>query len=232
MNEVALFESALRVAVPTRPDPMLGRELVPRLAQAARASMLEAETRTHRRRPRSRFALVARVGIAVALIPLVLAGLAFAGVTVPSPARSAFDSVGITLPNQPSDQSAGSKAKDATTTIRRPGTTSRARRRTHPTGRRAATPPRHTVTRSRSARRPTARPSGTATAARSGSAIRRRPATAGRPVPRRTPTPAATPAPTRRRPTPRRRRTAPLAVTFRAETPTATPSSGPAARGP
>jgi hypothetical protein len=41
------------------------------------------------------------VGIAVALIPLVLAGLAFAGVTVPGAARSAFHSVGITLPNQP-----------------------------------------------------------------------------------------------------------------------------------
>jgi hypothetical protein len=35
------------------------------------------------------------------LIPLALAGLAFAGVTVPGPARSAFHSVGITLPNQP-----------------------------------------------------------------------------------------------------------------------------------
>jgi hypothetical protein len=116
MNDFALFESALRAAVPTRPDPGLGRDLVPRLAQVARASMLEAETRAHRRTPRSRFALVARVGIAVALIPLVLAGLAFAGVTVPSAARSAFDSVGITLPNQPSDEGAGTKADDATTT--------------------------------------------------------------------------------------------------------------------
>jgi hypothetical protein len=110
MNEVAMFESALRVAVPTQPDPRLGRDLVPRLAQAARASMVAAETRPARRRPRSRLALVARVGIAVALIPLVLAGLAFAGVTVPGPARSAFDSVGITLPNQPSDDQASSKA--------------------------------------------------------------------------------------------------------------------------
>src|SRR5438094_142172 len=66
MNEVTLFESALRVAVPTRPDPGLGRDLVPRLAQVARASTLEAEARVSRGRPRSRFALVARVGIAVA----------------------------------------------------------------------------------------------------------------------------------------------------------------------
>jgi hypothetical protein len=114
MNEVALFTNALRAAVPTQPDRELVATLVPRLAATARASTLEAETAATRRttaqatrgarRPRSRFALVARVGIAVALIPLVLAGLAVAGVTVPSAARSAFDSVGITLPNQPAGQ--------------------------------------------------------------------------------------------------------------------------------
>jgi hypothetical protein len=108
MNHVALFESALRATVPMRPDPAIGTALVPRLAEAARAAMLEAETHGARRAPRaprSRFALVARVGIAVALIPLVLAGLAFAGVTVPAPARDAFDAVGITLPNQPAEHS-------------------------------------------------------------------------------------------------------------------------------
>jgi hypothetical protein len=124
MNEVILFESALRAAVPTRPDPGSARDLVPRLAQAARAATIEAETEGSRRgagvggrRARSRLALVARVGIAVALIPLVLAGLAFAGVTVPAPARDAFDSLGITLPNQPAEdagqqQSGGSKSQD------------------------------------------------------------------------------------------------------------------------
>jgi hypothetical protein len=116
MNDVAMFQSALRLAVPTQPDPALGRDLVPRLAQAARASMVAAETRAARRKPRSRLALVARVGIAVALIPLVLAGLAFAGVTVPAPARSAFDSVGITLPNQPADNSGSSADVNGTTT--------------------------------------------------------------------------------------------------------------------
>jgi hypothetical protein len=116
MNDVALFESALRAAVPTRPDPRLGAALVPRLAEVARAAMIEAETHTTPRRtaaPRSRFALVARVGIAVALIPLVLAGLAFAGVTVPGPARSAFESVGITLPNQPAKHAEASRADQA-----------------------------------------------------------------------------------------------------------------------
>jgi hypothetical protein len=113
MNEVALFENALRAAVPTQPDPITGADLVRRLAATARAAMLDAETRTHRRpaggRPRSRFALVAKIAVAVALIPLALAGLAFAGVNLPQPARDAFDSVGITLPNQPSEHA---QAKD------------------------------------------------------------------------------------------------------------------------
>src|SRR4029077_16724307 len=108
VNEVVLFENALRAAVPTRPDPRLGTELVPRLAEIARSATIETETRAPSRRtaPRARFALVARVAIAVALIPLVLAGLAFAGVTVPGAARSAFESVGITLPNQPAKHAA------------------------------------------------------------------------------------------------------------------------------
>jgi hypothetical protein len=111
MNDVALFENALRAAVPTRPDPAMGTTLVPRLAEVARAATLEAEARPSRPRtaaPRSRLALVARVGIAVALIPLVLAGLAFAGVNLPAPARDAFEKVGITLPNQPKEHSQSS----------------------------------------------------------------------------------------------------------------------------
>src|SRR5215213_11475894 len=112
MNQVALFENALRAAVPAQPDPL------PRLAQFARTATIEAETRASRRgsalrtgrAARSRRALVTRVAIAVGLIPLVLAGLAFAGVTVPGPARDAFDSVGITLPNQPSEHAQSDKA--------------------------------------------------------------------------------------------------------------------------
>jgi hypothetical protein len=113
MKDVALFTDALRAAVPTRPDPALGTVLVPRLAAVARAATLETEAQPSRRgplaqagsRPRSRRALVARIAVAVALIPLVLAGLAFAGVTVPGPARDAFHSVGIKLPNQPPEHS-------------------------------------------------------------------------------------------------------------------------------
>jgi hypothetical protein len=119
MQEALVYMDALRAAVPTEPDPRLRAELVPRLAATARASTLEAETRSMRRgttttavaarRPRSRRALVARVAIAVALIPLLFAGLAVAGVTVPSPARSAFESVGIDLPNQPADKTGTSE---------------------------------------------------------------------------------------------------------------------------
>src|SRR5262249_52155574 len=111
MNDVVLFERALRVAVPTQPDPRVRDELVPRLAQVARTATIEAETRASRRgaafrggRAPARRTLVARVGIVVGLIPLVFAALAGAGVTVPGPARDAFDSVGITLPNQPADR--------------------------------------------------------------------------------------------------------------------------------
>jgi hypothetical protein len=111
-RELSQFVDALRAAVPARPDLKIGESLVPRLAQTARAATIDAETRSVRSRTRparSRRALVARVGIAVAMLPLLLAGLAFAGVTLPEPARSAFESVGIDLPNQPSDQGSSSE---------------------------------------------------------------------------------------------------------------------------
>jgi hypothetical protein len=110
-RETAMFMEALRAAVPAQPDPRFGESLVPRLAQAARAATVEAETRSARaitRPPRSRRTLVARVAIAVALLPLLLAGMAFAGVTLPQPARSVFSAVGIHLPNQPSERSSSS----------------------------------------------------------------------------------------------------------------------------
>ena len=111
MQEVSLFTEALRVAVPAHPSRELTATLVPRLAATARSSTIEAETQTTRRapveaarRPRRRLALVARIAVAAAVIPLALAALAFAGVTVPGPARDAFHSVGIRLPNQPAER--------------------------------------------------------------------------------------------------------------------------------
>jgi len=113
MDEVALFENALRAAVRAKPDPALRATLVPRLAEIARAATLEEEGRAARRAARApaasrrtRLVRLAQACAAVALVPLVLAGLAFAGVTVPGLARDAFDSVGITLPNQPAEHGA------------------------------------------------------------------------------------------------------------------------------
>ena len=122
MDEVALFENALRAAVPTQPDPAIGSDLVRRLASVARSATLETETQATRHaartpaRRRSRITLVARVAIAVALIPLVLAGLAVAGVNLPQPARDAFDSLGVNLPTQASDQAEESTQKAAPAT--------------------------------------------------------------------------------------------------------------------
>jgi hypothetical protein len=124
MREVELFEDALRAAVPTVPSNELTTAIVPKLAAAARTATIEAEARPSRRQAappgaRSRRGLVARVAIAIALIPLLLAGLAVAGVKVPAPARDAFDSVGIKLPNQSADHGGepgnGQKESPATT---------------------------------------------------------------------------------------------------------------------
>lgn len=120
MNDLALFQSALRAAVPMQPDPRIGAELVPRLAQTARkastAAVEPARPSPAARVPRrSRRLLVARVGIAAATIPLLFAGLAIAGVTVPDAARTAFESVGVELPNQPADdesETSSGKADD------------------------------------------------------------------------------------------------------------------------
>jgi hypothetical protein len=118
MNEVALFRDALRAAVPAQPDRELAASIVPRLAATARSSTIEAEARTSRPTERLRSAgprwrrPVVAVAIAIALIPVLLAGLAVAGVTVPRPARDAFDSVGISLPNQPSHHHAGAEGRN------------------------------------------------------------------------------------------------------------------------
>jgi hypothetical protein len=104
LDEVAVFMRALPEQVSEAPPEGLERTLVPRLAEAARTSTALAETPAPspipERRPRSRFALVARVAVAVALIPALMAGLAVAGVKVPTPAQDAFEGVGVELPNQ------------------------------------------------------------------------------------------------------------------------------------
>jgi hypothetical protein len=114
-GDVASFVRALALTVPADPGPEYEAGLVPRLAETARVAsgaVDAAPTATLRerggvRRPRLRFATAIAVA---ALVPAFVTGLAFAGVTLPEPARSAFERVGIELPNQAAvDESATSE---------------------------------------------------------------------------------------------------------------------------
>lgn len=53
--------------------------------------------------------LFARVAVPALALPLVVTGLAFAGVTLPAPARDVIDSLGIDLPNQPEENAAAER---------------------------------------------------------------------------------------------------------------------------
>jgi hypothetical protein len=116
LDRTAAFARALPALVREQPDEVLTAALMPRLAAAARSSAVEAAQAptVARRRVRSRRMLVARVAVAVALLPALMAGLAFAGVTLPEPARDAFDRVGVDLPNQSAvDEDAAAGDDDA-----------------------------------------------------------------------------------------------------------------------
>lgn len=110
--EIAEFATALRT-LPEQPRAEVSAVIVSRLAEAARIGDAEAPAHSsngaaptaRRARPRRRLALVARIAVAVALLPLLMAGLAFAGVELPDVADDAFESVGIDLPNQGSGDS-------------------------------------------------------------------------------------------------------------------------------
>jgi len=116
LEEVAAFVRALNLAVPEAtgdPDPAL----ITRLADAAGASASapapgpgHARTRTRR----SPAGLIARVGIAAAMVPVLFAGLAVAGVTLPGPASDAFDRLGLELPNQSDSAADGAGDQGAT----------------------------------------------------------------------------------------------------------------------
>jgi hypothetical protein len=116
-EELAAFAKAVRSTLVEPPDPATAALLVPRLAETARASAPTSPVpppagtvRTRRRR-----AIVGRVAIAIASIPLLFAGLAFAGVSLPGSADSAFETAGIELPNQAADhESSAGPASDDT----------------------------------------------------------------------------------------------------------------------
>ncbi|HEX2358696.1 MAG TPA: hypothetical protein VHH72_02640 [Solirubrobacterales bacterium] len=99
--DLAEFAGAVQAALVPSQAP--GSELiVPRLAEAARATAptVTAPAAIRTPAPRRRLGLAVRIAFVVALLPLFSAGLAVAGVKLPGPAQSVFESVGIDLPNQ------------------------------------------------------------------------------------------------------------------------------------
>jgi hypothetical protein len=114
-DELAAFAQAVKTTLLIELDPAAASDMIPRLAEAARASAA-ADLAPTRKRPaaaRRRWISIVRVGIAIALVPLLSAGLAFAGVSLPGPANDAFESVGVELPNQAAPDEEGN-AGDAT----------------------------------------------------------------------------------------------------------------------
>jgi hypothetical protein len=99
-DELAAFARAVKVTLLEEPDRTAVADLIPRLAETARASAAAAPTKERPVAARRGWAPVLRVAIAVALVPLLSAGLAFAGVSLPGPANDAFETVGVELPNQ------------------------------------------------------------------------------------------------------------------------------------
>jgi hypothetical protein len=114
LEPVASFVRALGAAVPEAPDPAQARSLVPRVAAAA-ASAPERSGPARARHPRrrNRLALGLRLATAAALVPVLAAGLAVAGVELPGPAQDAFERVGISLPNQAEENANSDEAPPA-----------------------------------------------------------------------------------------------------------------------
>jgi len=113
IGETAAFLRMARTALLEQPPPEMEADLVRRLAETARLrAASRATTRPARPIFRSRRRLVAKLAVAIALVPAVMAGLAFAGVTLPGAANSAFDSVGVSLPNQQDGDDADGDATD------------------------------------------------------------------------------------------------------------------------
>jgi hypothetical protein len=115
--ETASFVRAVRATVPVSPDPALEAEMVTALAGAARTASLEATRAATgpveavpaapHAAPRWRLRVAALAAV-VAALPLLMTGLAFAGLTLPDAVDDAFEAVGIDLPNQGSERKAAS----------------------------------------------------------------------------------------------------------------------------
>ena len=115
--EIASFTRALQATLVREPDRAASKQMVGHLAEEARVSAVIAAQRKQRHptapartargwSPRR----VVAVALAVAMLPLLTAGLAVAGVRLPAVAENAFQAVGVDLPNQ-----GGSGASDEPT---------------------------------------------------------------------------------------------------------------------
>jgi hypothetical protein len=121
-DELAAFSAAVRATLLEHPDRAATRLLVPRLAEEARAAAQREDRRAgldgmrvRHRQVGGRWWPALRVGIAIALVPLLSAGLAVAGVKLPGPADEAFESIGVELPNQAAsddENGGGTSAED------------------------------------------------------------------------------------------------------------------------
>jgi hypothetical protein len=120
-DEVAEFSRSVQATLPARPE---NPDLIRRLAATARSASLEDEAvtkplpaprraRTGRPMPH-RLAAVGKLAAVIVSIPLLFAGLALADVTLPTPARKAFEAVGVSLPNQPPADQVDEDAVDGT----------------------------------------------------------------------------------------------------------------------
>jgi hypothetical protein len=122
-QELTSFLQEMRATLVAPPAGALATALPARLAAEARTAVADGNghpaapsTNGHPtvsgrpRRAMSRPLL--RVAVAIAAIPLLFTGLAFAGVNLPGPAKDAFKSIGIDLPNQADNDRGQAPADD------------------------------------------------------------------------------------------------------------------------
>jgi hypothetical protein len=114
-QELTSFLQEMRATLVAPPAGAVATALPARLAAEARAAAPSSNGRHTGAAVRPRRAParpLLRIALAVAAIPLLFTGLAFAGVNLPGPAKDAFESIGIELPNQAEDDRAEPPARD------------------------------------------------------------------------------------------------------------------------
>jgi hypothetical protein len=118
-DETAAFVRALPAAVGVLPDPALEAEIIPALAGAAHSATLDASrvaTATfeaaHAAAPPRWRLRVAACAATVAALPVLMAGLAYAGVNLPDAVDEAFEAAGVDLPHQGDGDRPTAGAKD------------------------------------------------------------------------------------------------------------------------